>query len=387
MNKRLLLINNIPTPYRLFMYHTMHTVGHEYGIDMEVAFLARRERHRFWKPEEMEMNFPHWYSVGFNGRPNEFFDRKVFGFDVIKKIYSGKYEYVIVAPAQSIANWAITLMPTGRNIKKILYSEVNNFSAKRHHGWRKTVRGIIYTRANAIMTPGIMARNFLVETNNTVSQLPYFCFPNVVEPSIFSCASVRTQELQKHLRHLLGLPDDSLIFLAIGTAACKNGIRLIEAASKINRDFLVVILGYCDYNETLKRYAYAVHAEDKIILPGNVEAESVAKYLLASDVNIHPSTYDCSPLSCVEAAFSGLPMLLSNQTGNTPELIDQGNNGFLFNAYSTTELIEIMNSVMNLSANKRALMGERSNHLAMQRFDATKISHDFYSWLLKNMRD
>ena len=48
--QRLLTVNNVPTPYRTFMFNLMHAKGLERDIEFSVAFRGRREAHRSWKP-------------------------------------------------------------------------------------------------------------------------------------------------------------------------------------------------------------------------------------------------------------------------------------------------------------------------------------------------
>lgn len=51
-----------------------------------------------------------------------------------------------------------------------------------------------------------------------------------------------------------------------------------------------------------------------------------------------PSLSDPNPLTCVEAVWAGLPLLVSNHVGNYPEIVEIGKNGFVFD-YSNTDII------------------------------------------------
>ena len=66
--QRLLTVNNVPTPYRTFMFNLMHAKGLERDIEFSVAFRRRREAHRSWKPEDFDMRFPSFISTGLRGR-------------------------------------------------------------------------------------------------------------------------------------------------------------------------------------------------------------------------------------------------------------------------------------------------------------------------------
>lgn len=379
--KHFLLVNNIPTPYRTFMYENMWRVAKEHDIEMQVAFLARREARRSWDPDELDMKFPYFYSRVGNGKLHELFSRKVLGLDILKMAAAGKYDFIMAAPAQSLANWLFFSLPGNQRTFRVLYSELNAISARRHYGWRKRLRNAVYRGCDAMVTPGKMARDFLVGSLPTLGKRPYFTFPNVVDPAIFDRWAARNDKTRRDLRKSYGLPWDLPLLVGIGAAKCKGGLSLIPALKSLKRPCRIVILGGDDFREQLLRARAEAGVEAILDLPGVVEPRTVADYLTMADGFVHPAHHDCSPLCCVEAAFNGLPLLLSTQTGNHCELLEPGVNGWLFDGKNQNEIAAVLNDFLNAPLAYWRKMGEHSHQVAGRRFDVVKLSHSFFEWL------
>lgn len=93
------------------------------------------------------------------------------------------------------------------------------------------------------------------------------------------------------------------------------------------------------------------------------------EYRLA-DVFCLPSIYEGFPNVICEAMSAGLPILCSNVCDN-PYIIDHGENGFLFNPFSSSEITKTILRFLELSDEKRDEMGIVSRSLITERFSKT----------------
>ena len=79
--------------------------------------------------------------------------------------------------------------------------------------------------------------------------------------------------------------------------------------------------------------------KDKVILTGFVNHEEIPAYMKGSDIFILPSLSEGFPNVLLEAMVSGLPIVATN-VGGVPEIISNGENGFLIQPKSSKQLAE-----------------------------------------------
>jgi len=84
--------------------------------------------------------------------------------------------------------------------------------------------------------------------------------------------------------------------------------------------------------------------EDRFIFTGTLTGSDLASVYEASDAFIFPSTYETYGLVTVEALSYGTPVI-STPVGIAPELIDNGENGYLFAEGNVEELVECVRRV------------------------------------------
>jgi glycosyltransferase involved in cell wall biosynthesis len=79
-----------------------------------------------------------------------------------------------------------------------------------------------------------------------------------------------------------------------------------------------------------------------IILPGFIPYEDMPDYYALAGAFVHASRTEPWGLVVNEAMASGLPVLVSNACGCAPELVHDGQNGFLFDPANSDQLVEFM---------------------------------------------
>src|SRR3954469_7160771 len=154
--RRLLIINNIPTPYRTFMFNTMYDIGRAHDIEVTVAFQAERLAYKPWRPQEDAMRFPHRFSTGvlpWRGKPLQVFSYLTFNTDILRLVTSRRYDWILMAPLQSVGSWATALAPAGRT-RKLLWSESNLTSSRFVQGPVRRLKGMLESPFDMLVCPG-----------------------------------------------------------------------------------------------------------------------------------------------------------------------------------------------------------------------------------------
>lgn len=138
-----------------------------------------------------------------------------------------------------------------------------------------------------------------------------------------------------------------LKLLFVGQLEDHKGIRfLLDAFKKMPEDTRLIIAGEGTQSELVKQRAQ----EDKrITYLGFISLEQLIKCFGIADALIVPSLcYENSPTVIYESLQAGVPVLAAD-IGGVGELVNHGENGYLFKPGSATELLQV---VLNLREHK-----------------------------------
>ena len=383
--RRLLIINNVPTPYRTFMFNKMHEKGREFGVEVTVAFQAERLSYRAWDPNEDEMKFPHFFSTGlnpFSTAPLPMFTYRTFSTDILRAVASRRFEWVLVAPLLSVGSWAIALIPAGKT-QKLLWSESNLTSARFVRGPVRWFKGVLVSPFAALVCPGQRAADYVWHLNPRLRGRPVIWLPNIVDTSVYWALVQERRAEREETRRELGVEPDQTLVLGVGQMIERKGYaRLIEAASHVQGTYRIVMLGEGPLRQAWAREVVALGLADRVQLPGEVDGSQLPRYLAAADWFVHPALRDPSPLVVVEAGIAGLPLAVSAQTGNAREAVRDDVNGFTFDAADQASVTRALQRIADTNVEERRIMGEISSSLAREYFDPDAVIGAFFRGLL-----
>ena len=149
----------------------------------------------------------------------------------------------------------------------------------------------------------------------------------------------------------------------------KGVIEYIEAAEKISKEFKnirFILIGERDKDAPLR----ISDSQYKKLLNSSVEYKgyknSINSELKKHNVFVLPSYHEGLSVSSMEAASSGLSLLLSDITG-CKEIVIEGHNGFTFKPKSTESLYLGMKKIIG-NKNKLDLFGRNSRKLIIEKF-------------------
>ena len=114
----------------------------------------------------------------------------------------------------------------------------------------------------------------------------------------------------------------------------KNLPALIEAITKL-QDANLTIVGEGPESENLKALVERLSLQEKVLFVGTLPREQLHEIFRIHDLMVIPSITEISPNVALEARASSLPVLLSKETGLSPEL----SKGMVLRDLSTSELI------------------------------------------------
>ena len=369
------------------LYKTLYQIGREYDVAVKIAFQGRLGRyHRVvegvsWNPDDLDMPFDHLFSRGFLGLGARFHSRRSLNPDIIGAAIREGFDFVLFPPSMSAMNWVLSLLPLRKSVK-ILYSEANRQSLPVESRRFRASRRLLYSRFNAIACPGERALDLVRHIAPNLVDAPVLWLPNIVDQSVFVNRESSDPSAKARIRRELGLDPNALILLGIGPHKGKGKQHMLKAAARISTHFQFIILGGGAGRDALTKQSRELGIAQRVLLPGLLPERDVVRYYRAADWFIHPSLCDCSPLACVEAAFSGLPLALSEQTGNAPELVQEGANGFTFDPTDDAQAVACLERILSTPAQQARAMGAASARLAKERFDVDIVAQRFFDKLV-----
>lgn len=211
-----------------------------------------------------------------------------------------------------------------------------------------------------IVLSAAMKRSFI--RDHPIPPESIFVIPNGVDPSRYSPDNVT--RYRDEVREQLSLTPGGQVVLFLGGDWLRKGLaQAIEALSLLagsEANLLVVGLGNIPYYGNL---AKRCRVDDRVIFTG--QTKEAWKYYAASDVYLLPSLYEPFGLSILEAMASGLPVLVSRDSG-AAELIRDGVDGLLIQEpRDVTELSAKLGALLK-DKNLRARLGRQARRTALQ---------------------
>lgn len=154
----------------------------------------------------------------------------------------------------------------------------------------------------------------------------------------------RFENLSKaDVRRKLGLKREEKIIIFVGTLKSVKGVEyLIEAMSIVNKnnaETKLILIGDGEEKENLKKLVQELNLEHCVFFLGRKSNEKIPEHMAASDIFVLPSLSEGFPNVFLEAMASGLP-IVATKVGGVPEIIKDGENGFLVEPKNPQQLAE-----------------------------------------------
>jgi glycosyltransferase involved in cell wall biosynthesis len=214
--------------------------------------------------------------------------------------------------------------------------------------WQKAIFYILYW-----ITVGICTRTICVshETLRQISVLPLIrhklvmIYNGIRIPAFFEKRQAKTE-----LSAAFPLLDGGKKW--IGVLAELHPIKghdvLLESLSRIRAqlgEYQVVCMGAGELRDSLESQTRRIGLEKQVFFTGFVSEAS--RYIPTFECVILPSRSEAMPLAVIETGFAGVPIIAS-RVGGIPELVTDGETGFLFERENAEELSEKISTVISL---------------------------------------
>jgi len=180
-------------------------------------------------------------------------------------------------------------------------------------------------------------------TNNMVSELQknygsrIFVLPDGIDSEKFKGFS------KQAIRNKLKIDyKDKIVLFVGGLKEVKGIVFLIEAFKIINKklpDARLFLVGDGPEKNNLENAVKEGGLEGKVTFIGKVENQKIPEYMALADIFVLPSLSEGLGIVNLEAMASGLPIVATN-VGGIPEVVKDGENGFLVDPEDSQKIAE-----------------------------------------------
>lgn len=177
--------------------------------------------------------------------------------------------------------------------------------------------------------------------------------------------------------------NNGLIFLFTGQMILRKGVNYLLKAwvkhTQLYPDDKLVLVGGGVFLEKWKK-EYSKYSS--IIFEGTVAYDEIYKYYAIADVYILPTIEDNWSLVVPEAMACGLPVATSIYNGCHVELIQDGENGFVFDTFNQESITNVLAKFHHMDLKK---MGDKSI-LIEKNFNTEACAKREYEAILKTLK-
>lgn len=377
--KRILLVKNILTPYRVHFFNLLdEQLGHK-DIDFNVVLTASSEGNRTWHYNDYKLH----YSILLKNVSIKIFNRYIhIGFGLSKLIKDLKPDLVILAGYYYLPNHFI-LLSKRKNVKykTIFWSESNNLALDLTHPIlrkiRQILRNYVYMRVDGFMSPGRYSDDFINQLNKGQ---PIIRIPNLINNENFLQMSRSYFNVEEYkVTHKI----NSFKYILFTSSRLEHIKGITEMIKKISnsvyRDEIVyVIAGKGSLKTQILNLAKDLRVNLRLV--GYLDEANLVRFHSISYCFVLSSLSDASPLSVIEALWLSKPILLSKFVGNAPEALVENKNGFLIDM--TNDNAAQIDRLLSLDNNEYQEFCNESFRIAKTNFDSNLVTNKFIEDLM-----
>jgi glycosyltransferase involved in cell wall biosynthesis len=330
LRPRVLVLSEIPTPYRLPIYRLLAESGQ---IELDLVFLAESEPDRPWRLEQDLAGVPHSVLPGY--APTIRTRRNTFVYEINPGIFgllrSKRWDLIVIGGYAVFAEQTAIAYARIRDIPYVLHSESHLRKPRRRivSAAKAAVLPRIVRGAAAGFATGSAAAKYLEHYGLQRERIRIV--PNTIDVESYAARSTRARSEAQSIRDDMELPEHYLLYVGRLVEA-KGLLDLVEALDALGAGAPTVVaagegplasaleasghfrlLGFQDQNRLIDLYALA----DAFVLPSRDEPWGVV-------VN--------------EALACGTPVIASDAVGAAEDLITDGVNGLIVPAGDTAAL-------------------------------------------------
>lgn len=198
-----------------------------------------------------------------------------------------------------------------------------------------------------------------------------FWAPYGVDNDWFTLAAPARAAARAHIRAKLGVGDDTVVFASSAKLIeRKRPFDLLDAVAQLRQrggKAHALFIGDGEERQAIDQRAAARGISDNVTIAGFINQTELPAWYAASNALVLPSdARETWGLVVNEAMAAGLPVVVSDAAGCSPDLVRPGENGFTYPCGDVGALADRLDRLVSLGSDGRAQLGERSRAIVRE---------------------
>ncbi|MFN8153408.1 MAG: glycosyltransferase family 4 protein [Bacteroidia bacterium] len=380
MTKRILIVTNVPNPYRIALFNELNRQLATHNMELLVIFGAPGYIRRLSQTDMTQATFAYKILSGGVYTSPENTERTFFGYKGLMKEIRNYGPYRTIVIGFSPATIRLYLRSSIRNFKYIIWAGSILREGRNDSALRKMMRKLLIKRAKAYIAYGSLARDYFIKMGAPADKVAIAI--NTSDPSFFI---TETDNIRKQEGPNYG--DGKIHLLYIGYLVRRKNvgllIDLIRLLSTRRNDFVLDIVGDGESREELEKKVSELNLNNFVKFHGFRQKSELPRFLAKSNVFLFQTDFDVWGLTLNEAMAAALPVLSSVNAGATFDLVENGVNGYAVDYTDTVHVAELLEQMLNDptlagkmgEAGRKILIGKARLEISATGFiDAIRIS-------------
>lgn len=371
----LVIITNIPTPYRTAFFNEMSHIAQSKKFNIKILYCARTEPNRHWPFEPTSMHHDFEILPGYHPSFRTIYPH--INPSILKQLKRLSPKLIICAGSWNLPTVMLAVLKRVSDAPIYFWSEGHQDAVINAKGVIARLRASILNKFDGFLVPNEKSKEWIKEQLDR--DKPIVHLPNTVDENFF----IDAQKLEKlALRSQLMIPEHDTVFLQVAQLESKKGpIELAENFLHAQHNQLanctLVFVGTGSLINELEKIAQQSQGKIKVI--GQQNMSQVRQWLALTDWFVLNTKKDPNPLTPIEASFTGTPCILSTKAGNFNEICKPSNGIAIEN---TETPLPALISAKNTSLQRYQEMSTHAVNNARDNFSRAMVINHLLSELL-----
>lgn len=321
--KKVLIITNVPAPYRVDLFYHLQTKVPDYEFHILYSSVSEKIG-RQWHVDEGKMLNSHFLKSKVFTFHRRYDDKQIIlPYGVERTLLEIKPDIVIGSEYNPTILKAVHWCKH-HQIPYISWSDGTRYSERGINNLQKKFRQYVIKRSQAFVGSSTKT----MENQQFLGADPKKCFKSLL-----------TVDVEKYFLEKSKRNHSSRNLLYVGSLIVRKGIDLLlEALPATDSDIVLTIVGEGGEKQALMEQVERLHLQERVVWKGFLEGEALKQCYRDADAFVLPTREDCFGLVILEAMCASLPVIASKYADGAYDLLEEGKHGFIVDPYRKEEL-------------------------------------------------